>query len=89
LLVELLKFGLTLYKNLELSKSDTQLFKEIASTHVTSSVASMNNVFADFVQERLRRLEELVEDYGFDVNFCKFSLVTGELYMKYRLISVC
>ncbi|KAJ3409736.1 hypothetical protein HDV05_004275 [Chytridiales sp. JEL 0842] len=73
LLITLLNYGLELWKNLELHKSDTQVFKELAGSHISVSIsgaASLNEKIIDSIKN-------LVDNYGFDVNFCKFSSMSG------------
>lgn len=73
LLVPLLQHGLILYDDLALHKNDGQQFKEL----LPYASQNQHNHMTFIMQARLEALDDLVNTYGFDVNFCKWSNVTG------------
>ncbi|KAI9098342.1 hypothetical protein DFS34DRAFT_649926 [Phlyctochytrium arcticum] len=71
LIIPLLSYGLQHYDDLSLCKNDGQYFKEVipwtAHAHSNSLVTAA----------RLEALDILIKKYRFNINFCKWSIVTG------------
>ncbi|KNC97254.1 uncharacterized protein SPPG_07641 [Spizellomyces punctatus DAOM BR117] len=76
LLIPLLQYGEMLYGDLSLAKNDGQYFKEIIPWTVHAHSNSL------MTAARMEALEVLVKKYRFDVNFCKWSMVTGLPLLK-------
>ncbi|KAJ3291361.1 hypothetical protein HK104_006156 [Borealophlyctis nickersoniae] len=73
LLIRLLRYGLTIYDDLSLQKPDTLQFRELTVYHHYTTPTVLEN--------KLKQLRILVEQYNFDVNFCKWSSVSGLPYV--------
>ncbi|KAJ1547284.1 hypothetical protein HK096_003611 [Nowakowskiella sp. JEL0078] len=64
LVIELLQYGINLYgENMEISKTDTQTYRELVSPPIFPMIS----------ENRFSKLETLIKDFRFDVNFCKSS----------------
>ncbi|KAI8913036.1 hypothetical protein DFJ77DRAFT_466546 [Powellomyces hirtus] len=73
LIAPLMTYGLTHYHNLSLHKHDGQCFKDLLPFASSSLLQQMTF----FTQTRLDVIDELVNVYNFNVNFCKWNPNTG------------
>ncbi|KAI9204857.1 uncharacterized protein BJ171DRAFT_90706 [Polychytrium aggregatum] len=70
LIAHLLVHGLRLYSDLSLDKSDVQTFMELAACEPHAHILGTMSHSA----RKLEAIKSLVSDYGFDVNFMKWTL---------------
>ncbi|KAJ3299187.1 hypothetical protein HDU76_006391, partial [Blyttiomyces sp. JEL0837] len=72
LIIPLFNYGIKAWADLQLARMDTQVFRDLS--HSSGYLSSMTS---QVDTDRVEKMKDLVNNYGFDVNFCKFSPSTG------------
>ncbi|TPX51515.1 hypothetical protein SeMB42_g01895 [Synchytrium endobioticum] len=76
-LLRILQYGRDMYKTLSLNKQDTMLFSEVTAAQAgfNAGMGVLGSMTTDAAA--LETLRMLVQDYGFSVNYTKFSAQPG------------